>query len=211
MSFVDVVRKLKRHLNLYDVRPSDEFARTLSALSPEAVCVDCGANIGVYTLLMAETGATVHAFEPDPNARRVLNQRVRGFKNVRVHAAAVSARDGSADLFFHQNSARDPVHYSQGSSLLSIKQNVGSRSTSVEIVDLNRFINELGRDVSLLKMDIEGAEIEVLNHMIDGGSLAHVKRAFVELHDRKTPELREQTDALRNRLAAHPEFDLSWH
>ena len=46
-------------------------------------------------------------------------------------------------------------------------------------------------------MDIEGAEVEVLEKLIESGAIAKVRLALVETHDHKIPELREATDRLR--------------
>ena len=42
------------------------FEELLLGLDESSVCIDFGANVGEITKLMAATGATTHAFEPDP-------------------------------------------------------------------------------------------------------------------------------------------------
>jgi hypothetical protein len=76
------------------------------------------------------------------------------------------------------------------------------RETEVECIDLASFIRELGRPVTLLKMDIEGAEVPVLNRMIDTGAIDEVQLAIVETHERFSDELANATNALRERLSA---------
>ena len=76
------------------------------------------------------------------------------------------------------------------------------RETEVECIDLASFIRELGRPVTLLKMDIEGAEVSVLNRMIDTGAIDEVQLAIVETHERFSEELAAATNALRERLSA---------
>jgi hypothetical protein len=49
-------------------------------------------------------------------------------------------------------------------------------------------------------MDIEGAEIAVLNHLIDTGAIDRVRLAVVETHERFSPELAQATETLRERL-----------
>ena len=79
------------------------------------------------------------------------------------------------------------------------------------IVDFAGFIDALP-GVDLLKMDIEGHEVAVLNALLDRELMGTVRRAFIELHDRKNPELREPTAALRDRMAPHMDrVDLAWH
>src|SRR3546814_19120042 len=47
----------------------------------------------------------------------------------------------------------------------------------------------MDRPVALLKMDIEGAEVAVLERLLERGLHDRVESAFVEVPDRKLPEL----------------------
>mgnify|MGYP003575975408 CR=1 FL=1 len=67
---------------------------------------------------------------------------------------------------------------------------------------LANFIRDLSKPVTLLKMDIEGAEVPVLNRMIDTGAIDAVQLAIVETHERFSDELADATNALRERLSA---------
>lgn len=211
MGLSSIARAIKRRFAGYAVRPSERFSATLSSIQPGQICLDCGANVGSYTLLMAKTGAEVYAFEPDPRAFQVLAQRTKKYRNVHLYQSAVSNIDGAADLYFHKDRAKDPVYFSQGSSLLREKTNVGEGSTRVTTIDLAQFIISLNAPI-VMKMDIEGAEIEVINSLIDRGAVDAISMAFVELHDKKNPQLVVPTAELTQRLAPYSDrFDLSWH
>jgi FkbM family methyltransferase len=177
------------------------------------VAIDCGANVGEVTVLLARRGAEVHAFEPNPEAYGVLLERVRGYPRVRCSRTAVAATDGVGKLYLHQDAASDPVRWSAGSSLYAEKGNV-DRNTAIDVdtIDLSRFIAELGRPVQLLKLDIEGAEIEVLGRLLDSGQLAGIRHVLVEMHDTKIPNLTAAGTRLRERLAheGHEHVLLNW-
>jgi FkbM family methyltransferase len=178
-----------------------EFRRALKTLSAGKIAIDCGANVGLFTLEMAATGATVHAFEPNAHAFAELQKRSAAFPNVVCHRKAVSDRPGSLKLFLHENADRDPVKWSTGSSTLPFKGNVSKENfETVEAVDLVAFIEELGGRVALLKIDVEGAEIGILNRLIDSGVHGAVGQVFVEVHDHKISDLIAPTNALRNRI-----------
>lgn len=174
--------------------------------------IDCGANVGLYTAVMARSGATVHAFEPDPVAFATLERKFANTANVTLHNAAASDHDGHAKLYFHADRATDPVALSQSSSLDARKTNVDEQSYSeVALVDFAAFVGQVGR-VKLLKMDVEGHEIEIINHLIDQDRVSGIEQAFVELHDLKNPALKPATDALRRRISSLSlPFDLTWH
>src|SRR3546814_4183293 len=45
-----------------------DFLDAAKRLRPGDIAIDCGANVGRFTRPIAEGGATVHAFEPNPDA-----------------------------------------------------------------------------------------------------------------------------------------------
>lgn len=192
----------------------DLFEEAAARLGPGDVAIDCGANVGKFTVVMARTGARVYAFEPNPAAYAALAEATRAFENVTPVHAAVTAEPGAVKLYLHKWDEEDPVHWSTGSSIMKSKRNVREdRYTEVEGVQLSRFIRNLEVDrVRLLKMDIEGAEVAVLNQLLDEGLHEAIDLAFVEVHDRQIRDLAAPTRALRKRLkelgADH--FNLDW-
>lgn len=191
----------------------DDFDKAVAELSEGDVALDCGANLGLFTTRMAESGATVHAFEPNPDAFRKLAEVTSGYPNVVLHQAAVTTEPGDVKLYLHKYADDDPEYWSSGSSLLAEKSNVREdNAVTVEGIHLATFIRELGKPVRLLKMDIEGAEVGVLNQLLDEGLHDSVQQAFVEVHDRRIKTLAEPTQALRERLASlgASQFRLDW-
>ena len=173
------------------------------ALRAGDVAIDCGANIGDITAQMARHGAEVHAFEPNPQAMAVLKDRAQGLPAVHCHAAAVSDHDGSASLYLHRKHHLDPIGHSAGSSLVAGKHNLDpERAMQVPVVDIARFIRELNQPVKLLKIDIEGLEARLLNHLLDEGLLDRIEHVFCETHEFKVPGLWRQCRDLRRRLTA---------
>lgn len=170
-------------------------------LGPGDVAIDCGANVGDITLALAAGGATVHAFEPFPEAFAVLEQRTRDLPNVHCHQRAVADRTGSTRLFLHRRHNADPLHHSAGSSLLATKHNLDpNRFIEVEAVALSDVMGELGR-VAVLKIDVEGLEARLLNHLLDSGAIHAVDQVFCETHEFKVAGLYRDLRRLRQRLA----------
>lgn len=178
-----------------------EFRRALKKLGPDSITIDCGANIGLFTMEMASSGATVYSFEPNYQAYMELVRQTKGLPNVVCFNKAVSDKSGNVKLFLHENADDDPIKWSTGSSMLAYKGNINEKKFNiVESVDLAAFIIELENPVALLKIDVEGAEIAILNRLIDEKIHLRVKDIFVEVHDHKISELVEQTNKLRSRL-----------
>lgn len=181
-------------------------------IEPGDVAIDCGANLGDVTVPLAEKGATVYAFEPNPHAFRVLQKRTARFPNVHCFNQGVLDRTDRLRLYLHKQAESNQVKWANGSSLLAFKTNVDAgTSVEVEVVDLSAFIAKIEGRIKVLKLDVEGVECPILNKLIDTGCAARIERILVETHDRKIPELREETDALRRRIAdaglTHIELD----
>lgn len=188
-----------------------EFARVFSDLGPEDVAIDCGANVGRYATLMADRGATIYAFEPNPWAFAELERALGNRPNVHLRRAAVGARAGQAELHLHRHHNTDEVMWSVGSSLFGAKPNVSADSLTVDVVDLAAFIAGLDTRVAMLKIDVEGSEIELLNALDEAGLLGDIRTVLVEMHDTKIDELRKSGAALRRRVAdRYPNVRLDW-
>ena len=195
---------LRWRLGLTPEARSKRAIRGLGLRQADTV-IDCGANVGEMTAVMAAGGATVHAFEPNPHACEVLRKKFGSNTRVHVHEAAVHTAEGTLRLYLHENSSQDEVYWSNGSSLLAEKPNVSAeRFVEARTVDLASFINALPGRVRLLKIDIEGAEVEVLRWLLEAGSLDKVDVLFVETHENKMPWLQPATATLKKELAAHP-------
>jgi FkbM family methyltransferase len=186
----------------------------VNELNSSSIALDLGANVGRITQQMADSGATIYAFEPNPFAFAKLQERFKDSPNVHCFQKAVLDKETTIPLYFHEFSDQDELTWSVGSSLLDFKGNVlKEKKVEVETVDLAQFIRSLGKPVDLIKMDIEGVECKVINHLIDTGIINQVKLMLVETHDHKIPELKEETDALRKRiqdLGLQDKINLNW-
>ncbi|HEX9671072.1 MAG TPA: FkbM family methyltransferase [Thermoanaerobaculia bacterium] len=121
--------------------------------------LDIGANVGLFTIHMAALvgpQGKVYAFEPSPELAELLARSVaeNGFAGrVELVRAAVADRSGTAGLF----SGHDPLNRS-GSFLLrgGAVPEVPGDVLDVPVIQLDA--QPLRRPVSLVKIDVEGAE-----------------------------------------------------
>lgn len=174
-----------------------QFESLLPTLSPECLCIDLGANIGKVSEMMANTGADVHAFEPDPWSFQQIQTRFVDTKNVTLHNAAVGARPGTVYLqrapLFDQN----PHAHSIGSFVSETKN---ESTIEVKQIDLIEFLRSLERPIKILKMDVEGAEVPILEKLFEDPILSKVEHLFVETHEQQGKEIAERTAALRRAI-----------
>jgi FkbM family methyltransferase len=117
---------------------------------------DVGANIGYFSLEFARSvgpKGKVLSFEPHPEIFQVLQRNIlrNRYKNIRVRNQACGAVPGETKLFF--STENEGNH--------KIVENSNSNNFALtEVVTLSNFLNKYSP--SLIKMDIEGAELLAL-------------------------------------------------
>jgi FkbM family methyltransferase len=172
-----IMAKIKLHVVVFFAKNSD-------------LIIDCGANVGKYTRTFARKNRVVYAFEPNPYAFNVLSSLFKTYPRVHCINKAVSTSNGRIPLYLHNNTREDNVKWSVASSIFSDKGNVSKGiSVDVETVHLLDFIKSLNCEIYLLKMDIEGAEYDIILELIKGGVINKIKYLFVETHANRVKSL----------------------
>jgi FkbM family methyltransferase len=140
----------------------DAECRFLMAMtSPNSTAIDVGANVGIHAIPMAAASpsAKVLAIEPLPNNARRLrdNAEANSIENIDVIEVAVASDEGVVTLHV----ADDPA-YASTDAVLPGHREIGQ--LAVEQTTLDAIWERAGRPVvSLIKIDVEGGELDVLN------------------------------------------------
>ena len=143
-----------------------------------------------------------HAKGSTPFAFALLKKRFDGAPNVTCFNKGVWVRDETLQMYLHVRSEEDEIKWSTGSSILPFKGNVSpDRCLRIEVIDLAGFIRSLKHKVALLKIDIEGAECEVLERFIEEKLHKEVDLTLVETHEKKIPELKGKMEKIRQMIA----------
>jgi FkbM family methyltransferase len=142
--------------------------------------VDCGANIGMAVLFFkaVRPGAEVIAFEPHPVtfARLVETIDSNRLRDVHAENAAVGGTDGTVAFYSHQSD--------HGSLTGSIDRSWGGdERLETRTVRLSGWIRE---PVDFLKIDVEGAEYDVIDDLIETDAIRWVQEAAIEFHELDT-------------------------
>lgn len=143
--------------------------------------IDGGANIGLSILLFKRRhpGCRILGFEPDPDTYALLQQNVwgNGLEDVELVNAALSDKEGELELWVD----------------LAVPGNLGMSTRPVPNLEGRRRVKAmklssyLTRHVDLLKLDIEGVEVDVLQEAAESGRLEQVDQIVMEYHHHVEP------------------------
>lgn len=177
LHFVDGRSAALQHLVIFD-----QGIYMANIDNPNPRIVDAGANIGMATIYFKrmQPSANVIAFEADPKIAEVLYRNVQSFElaNVEVRNEAVS-NSSTRPLFF----VPDGVDGGR------VAEQDGPGRTLVKSVRLRDILEER---IDFLKLDVEGAEVDIIFDCAD--RLQNVSNLFLEYHsfvgkDQIFPEL----------------------
>lgn len=189
------------------------FQSVIRQLGPGDLVIDCGANVGSVTKRLFATGATVHAFEPDPYCFEILSREFGKCNNVILHNKAVGVSNKTIKFYRAPNFTSRPRALSVASSVFGSKTDVDSSAPlEVEQIDFVEFIENLPDRVHLMKLDIEGAEVPVLEGLLERNLFQKIDHTFAETHEAIIPELKARTFDLKQRFSerGYQNINLDW-
>ncbi len=138
-------------------------------LPPKPYIIDCGANIGLSVIYLKQMfpDATIIAFEPDEENFNLLQSNIKsfGYENVFARKEAVWIENTTLQ-FASEGSMSSRIHTEDSDNTVPVK--------AIKLKDY------LDRTVDFLKIDIEGAEFQVILDVKD--QLQHINNLFLEYH-----------------------------
>jgi FkbM family methyltransferase len=162
--FPDLVINLHRNRFFCRKRTSD-WLHAVFDFEPEttnfllgqhgSVFLDVGAHIGRYSVLLAGNFRQVISVEPSPETFGILSRNVRsnGIGNITLINEAVAEKEGLAELYYHGDFGLCSIEVKSGKQkqvhATTVDQVLGGLAVSPE-------------EISLVKLDIEGAEQRAL-------------------------------------------------
>jgi len=161
---------------LYEILAFNAYRISPTLVTPERVktIIDCGANIGIASLYFASIypAARIYSVEADPENFAILKSNTMGEPRIfPIHGCIVTTPEDT--VLFNNLGPAWSRKLASGDTI--------SGKISVPAITLDALLakHEIDR-VDLLKMDIEGAEREVLSK---GDYLGTVQHVIAELHD----------------------------
>lgn len=180
----------KARFTMYHTYP-DIFVREIykfSTSSTHPIIIDCGANIGLSILYFAQhyPQAQIIAFEPDKKNFEILSKNIQA--NLPQHQNVVLRQNAvwvsNSEISFYASGT-------EASSIVADTHN--AHKINVSAIRLKEVLASYP-SIDFLKVDIEGAEYEVIKDCIP--ELKHVQNFFLEYHGtiEETYKLRELLD-----------------
>lgn len=157
-------RGISRTLLLFGERELEHKIMLERVLKPGMTVLDIGANIGYYALMELQLigpGGQLIAVEPSPSNVALLkkNLALNGHQGIEVHQLAVSDRAERRQFFMSEMSNLNTFH-DTGTGSLHLK------GETIEVTTASVPEIAAGRKIDLIRMDVEGHEVEVLNGVL---------------------------------------------
>lgn len=141
----------------------------LSGLLPyigdRAVCIDVGANIGLYSLALSALapGGRIYAFEPSHDAFGHLQKNLAQNGADNVKASQLALGDSTGKVRFHEIPFFTAGSFTVDESCFLTSEVLGSTYVETPCTTLDEFASGEGIDhLDLVKIDVEGGEMSVI-------------------------------------------------
>ena len=174
----------------------------------KVVFLDCGSHKGqsiIYARQKFGAGIKVYSFDAMNFFTEHLTEIYKDDDNVSIINKAVWVED--CELEFHVSKTKA----SWGTSIHDRFSEDDTIKVTSDAVDFSKWIRDNLdiNDTNILKLDIEGAEIEVLNKLMDEDTLSYFNLLLGEWHDQKEEmNLFESTRLVKNRLKQEYDTEL---
>ena len=138
-----------------------------------------------------------HTFEPNP----VFASYYKDYENHVFHDVAAWTKNGEGTLWLEGANL-------MGSSL--VQRNEDQVPLPIKTIDFAQWLkdNVTSEDTVICRVDIEGGEYELLEHLIAEGRTYLIDELSVEFHARKFPKFAERENKLKEELANYIDFEV---
>ena len=184
-------------LGLLGIRRLREHSFFATLLARPAAVADFGAHQGEFFAALRSEHPVSRGLliEADPALAESLKQTFGNDADV-VHAAAVGENKQGPVTFTRSIEPESSSVFKEWSAAYGIADQV-----TVPTLDFSDAFKRLGGRIDLIKMDVEGAEIEILESA-SASDLANCAQLTVEFHEKRPPFTRRHVDRVCRRMRA---------
>jgi FkbM family methyltransferase len=172
---------------------SGDITRRLDfPLDRESVVVDGGGYQGQYASdIYATFRCRVHVYEPVRAFADFTRRRFASNPDIVVHDVGLAANTRTERIALEDDAS-------------SVLAGAAARTEEIRLAAVTDELSRIGH-VTLLKLNIEGLEYEVLESLLDAGRLTHIEHLLVQFHD-FVPDAADRRERIRTGLSATHEL-----
>ena len=171
----------------FDVR-GDKTLRLFYDLNADSVVLDLGGYEGQWASdIFAMYQCRIHVFEPVVEFANGIRRRFVRNPRIVVRDFGLAERTGTASISIQAD----------GSSMFK----KGTQTCELKLIRAADYFEQEGIDhVDLIKINIEGGEYDLLDHLIDSGWAGRIRNIQVQFHD-FVPDAERRMRSIQNKLA----------
>lgn len=166
----------------------------IDVIDIDSVFFDVGANVGFYTVLGSNICSEVHAFEMDPRLASIVSTHFNQGLNEATEVYIVPSSVGEASGRFINFTPHQAENLSTNSIDVNYSGLESSSKFQIQTTSLDDYVNKSGVQPDVLKIDVEGFELSVLNGLAE--TIDNVQALLVEIH----PDLLSQYGSNANEV-----------
>ncbi len=165
----------------------DHSLRINYPLNSGSIAYDVGGYAGDWAEeIYDKYHCSIEIFEPVQDFANAISKKFADKKKVRVHAFGLADKNQRASITL------------EGPSSSTHKKS--KASSPIELKRAGDFINAHHKKIDLIKINIEGDEYELLEHLIKSGDIKKIVDIQLQFH-KFVPNAQERSVSLRNKLS----------
>jgi FkbM family methyltransferase len=159
-------------------------------LNKDSIVFDLGGYHGIFSKeIYNRYKCNIHTFEPIDYLYDICCQELKGLDKVKLYRKVLGDKNDTVNFYI----AGDASSIYMG--------RVKNEDSYVEMIPIDSYMaDENIHEVNLLKMNIEGAEYDLLEYMINKGMLTKFKNIQIQFHDNSVDNWRERYDKITETL-----------
>ena len=155
------------------------FYNFLNNIEKPSSFVDIGANQGIYTLIASKNRniKKIYSFEPVPENFKSLKKNIKlnSFNRITTIKAAISSQNKNRYISFNK--------FHTGTSSLDLKKNNTNKLIKIKTINFKYLKKLIKHHYNLIiKIDVEGHELVVLEQIVKSNLIIKVDYIFIEIN-----------------------------
>jgi FkbM family methyltransferase len=140
-------------------------------LNENSIVFDLGGYKGEWTYeIFNRYRSNIYIFEPNPHFCEAIRAKFRDLNKIKVFEYGLSDKDSEISMSIMADSSS---FYKEGNNKVKVK-----------IIDVKKFLNNNGiNKIDLMKINIEGAEYDLLEYMLEKQLVEQVENLQIQFHD----------------------------